>query len=78
MAEVTEVFGIEVEDIVADGHIPTEVIVILKVIDDEGDARVGYIFSDGLATWESLGLARSLVLHLERQINDATRSRGDA
>lgn len=73
---MAEVFGIEVEDIILDGQIPTEAIGIIKVMDDEGDYRVGYVFSDGLTTWESLGLARSLVLNLERQISHAMGGEG--
>lgn len=69
---VIHVHGVEVPDMVDADDLVSEVIVLTKCVDSEGHARLAHSFSAGLSTWEALGIARSLVLTLERDLLDST------
>lgn len=68
---MAEVYGVKVEDIIPDNFIPTEVVVVVKMLDDDGEYRMAHVYSDGVSTWEALGMARAVVLDLERHLLSA-------
>lgn len=74
---MTDVYGVKVDDIVPDDYIPTEVVVVVKMLDDDGDYRMAHVYSDGVSTWEALGMARAMVLQLELELTQAMRDMGE-
>lgn len=56
-------------DHLPDGFVPLEAVVVVKGLDSDGDNVVYRCATDGLSTWEALGMAVTLVDNLRHGLS---------
>ena len=55
---------------------PLEHVVISKMLDDQGELRIAHDATDGLNTWEAIGMVIACADKLRRRLNDLTDEDG--
>lgn len=59
-----------VTDHLPDGFVPLEAVVMVKGLDPNGDTAVFECATDGMSTWEALGMVTACADALRRALSD--------
>ena len=47
------------------GVLPTQAVLIVETIHEDGGRGMRYVLADGMTTWQAIGLVRSALLRIE-------------
>lgn len=76
MDENVEIFGLEAPGL-PDGWTPLEACAVVKALDENGIVRLALRYTQGVSTWEALGMVRAADITISEDLRSQWRSEDD-